>query len=150
MLVPNRPRCAAPAQIGCVRCPDTIQVANHLLGRLGGCRCAASLPAWPVVCPVCGWVPALKLKPSSRKKCTTRCASSSAGGGQLTAELLQPDELAAGVLVQLAAEPRLRQVLDGLSASHGGPRIRLHPSSRCCAWDKDTIFLLSCSGRTRL
>lgn len=61
MLVPNRPRCAAPAQIGCVRCPDTIQVANHLLGRLGGCCCAASLPAWPVVCPVCGWVPALKL-----------------------------------------------------------------------------------------
>lgn len=53
-----------------------------------------------------------------------------AGGGKLTAELLQPDELAAGVLTQLAAEPLLRHVLAGFMASHRGPTIRTHSAAK--------------------
>ena len=46
--------------------------------------------------------------------------------GHMTAELLQPDELAAGVLTQVSADPRLRPVLNGLIAARAdGSAIRL-------------------------
>ncbi|KAL6780770.1 hypothetical protein ACKKBF_B11820 [Auxenochlorella protothecoides x Auxenochlorella symbiontica] len=40
--------------------------------------------------------------------------------GKMTAELLQPDEIAAGVLTQMGAEPRLRSVLATLIGSSSG------------------------------
>ncbi len=53
------------------------------------------------------------------------------GKAGITAELLQPDELAAGMLTQMAAEPLLRPVLRAFMATHRGPTIRLCPPARC-------------------
>lgn len=60
-----------------VRRPETTQVANYLLDRLGK--------------------------------------------GQVTAELLQPDELISGMMAQVAAEPDMAQLLSGFIYSSEGP-----------------------------
>lgn len=50
----------------------------------------------------------------------THTHTSDSGRGKMTAELLQPDEIAAGVLTQMGAEPRLRSVLATLIGSSSG------------------------------
>ncbi|CAL8463710.1 g3244 [Coccomyxa elongata] len=81
--------------VGMVRAPETVEVANFLIDRMGR--------------------------------------------GMLTAELLQPDELVAGIIAQVAAEPEMAALLSGFIYSSEGQEIFLRRPIHYALPDEDSV-----------